>query len=107
VYQALKPGGRFAVEYRDGVLRILAMREPAEVIEEGIGGPIRRRFKGYDPERGAYLSEYCHLVRGETYQAASYIYTGPLMRLVMESRFALERSIRLSEQNFLDIYRKR
>lgn len=106
VHQALKPSGHFAVEYRDGILRLLTMREPEEVVEEGIDGPIRRRFTGYDPERGAYLSEYHHLVRGETYECAGYVYTGPLMRIVMESRFALKHSVRLSEQNFLDIYHK-
>ncbi|MCK4303511.1 MAG: class I SAM-dependent methyltransferase [Candidatus Eisenbacteria sp.] len=55
VYQALKPEGRLAVEYRDGVLRVLTMSEVKEVIEEGAEGQIERRFKEYDPARGAYV----------------------------------------------------
>jgi hypothetical protein len=45
VYQALESGGRFAVEYRGGVLRVMAMNESKEVIEEGAEGQIERRFK--------------------------------------------------------------
>jgi ubiquinone/menaquinone biosynthesis C-methylase UbiE len=106
VYQALKSGGRFAVEYRDGVLRVMTMSEPKKVIEEGAEGQIERRFKRYDPARGAFVAEYRHLVTGQVYEATGYVYTGPMMRLLLEVGFAFERSIRLSESRFLDIFVK-
>jgi len=106
VHRALKPGGRFAVGYRDGVLRVLAMREPANVIEEGAEGPIERRFKEYDPVRGAFVSEYRHLVTGQVYEATGYVYTGPVLRLLLEAEFDFDRSIRLGEGSFLDLYVK-
>jgi ubiquinone/menaquinone biosynthesis C-methylase UbiE len=107
VYRALKPGGRFALGHRDGVLRVLAMREPAHMIEEGAEGQIERRFKEYDPVRGAYLSEYRHLVTGEVYEGTGYIYTGPVLRILLEVGFDFQRSIRLGESSFLDIFLRR
>ena len=106
VHQALKPGGRFAVGYRDGVLRVMTMSEPREVIEEGAEGQIRRRFKEYDPARGAFVAEYRHLVTGQVYEATGYIYTGPMIRILLEVGFDFDRSIRLSESSFLDIFVK-
>jgi SAM-dependent methyltransferase len=107
VHRALKPGGLFALGYRDGVMRVLAMREPANVIEEGAEGQIERRFKKYDPARGVYVSEYRHLVTGQVYEATGYIYTGPVLRLLLEDGFGFERSIRLGESSFLDLYVRR
>ncbi len=106
VHQALKPGGRFAVGYRDGVLRVMTMSEPKEVIEEGAEGQIKRRFREYDPARGAYLSEYRHLVTGQVYEATGYVYTGPILRVLLEVGFDFDRSIRLSESSFLDVFVK-
>lgn len=106
VHQALKPDGRFALGYRDGVMRVLAMREPAVVIEEGAEGQIERRFKEYDPVRGAYVSEYRHLVTGQVYEATGYVYTGPVLRLLLEVGFDFDRSIHLGEGSLLDLYVK-
>jgi SAM-dependent methyltransferase len=106
VHQALKPGGRFAIGYRDGVLRVITMSEPKEVIEEGAKGQIERRFKEYDPARGAFVSEYRHLVTGQVYEATCYVYTGPLIRVLLEVGFDFDRSIRLSESSFLDVFVK-
>jgi SAM-dependent methyltransferase len=107
VHRALKPAGRLAIEYRDGVLRFLAMSDPEEVVEEGATGQIVRRFKEYDPELGAFMAELRHLASGETYEATAYLYTGPMIHLMMEDAFELERSIRLSKSGFLDVYLKR
>jgi ubiquinone/menaquinone biosynthesis C-methylase UbiE len=107
VFRALKTGGRFAIGYRDGLLRVADMSEPQEVVEQGSEGKIRRRFKEYDPALGAYKMEYRHLSRNETYDATGYVYTGPLIRIVMETRFEFERLIRLDKASFLDIYLKR
>jgi hypothetical protein len=103
----LKSSGRFVLHFRDGVLRVLKMREQRSVIEEGTDGPIERRFKLYDPERGAYVSEYRHLATGQIYEYTGYVYTGPLLRLVMQGGFQLERSIRLDEGSFVDVFIRR
>ena len=107
LYRALKPRGRFAFEYRDGVSRMMAMSEPKVVIEEGAEGRIERCFKRYDPAHGAFLSEYRHLVTGEVYEGKSYVYTAPMIRELMEVRFDFARSVPLSESSFLDVFVKR
>jgi ubiquinone/menaquinone biosynthesis C-methylase UbiE len=106
VFQALKSGGHFVIGYRDGLLRVADMSEPPEVIEQGFEGQVRRRFKEYDPTLGAYKMEYRHLSRNETYEAIGYVYTGPLIRIAMETKFEFEQSIRLGKASFLDIYSK-
>ena len=104
VRRALKPGGYFAFQYRDGVLRLMAMSDPANVTEEGAEGRIERRFLRYDPERGAFLSHYRHLATGTVHEGVSYIYTGPLLRAFMTPSFRLEQTLRLSEVSFLDLF---
>jgi ubiquinone/menaquinone biosynthesis C-methylase UbiE len=106
VFRALKIGGRFAIGYRDGLVRVADMSEPKEVVEQGFEGQIRRRFKEYDPALGAYKMEYRHLSRKETYDATGDVYTGPLIRLLLETRFEFKQSIRLEKASFLDIYSK-
>ena len=106
VYEALKPDGRFAVHYHDGLLRLKAMSEPREVIEEGAEGQIQRRFKKYDPALGAFMVDYRHLVTGEVYEGTCYVYTAPIVHVLLEVRFTFDRSIRLSEGRFLDIFVK-
>jgi len=106
VYQALKPEGRFAVEYHDGVLRVMTMSEPKVVIEEGAEGQIERHYKEYDPTRGACMAEYRHLVTGQVYEATGYVYTGPMMRVLLGVGFDFDRSSRLREGSFLDLFVK-
>jgi SAM-dependent methyltransferase len=106
VFDALKPGGRFILEYIDGLMRVASMSKPTEVVEQGVDSQIVRRFKGYDPATSAYTMEYHRLSTNETYECAEYVYVGPLIRLLMEVRFEFVRSIRL-EHSFLDVYIKR
>lgn len=107
VADALTPQGRLAIEHRDGLIRVVRMSEPREVVEQGAEDQILRRFIKYDPALGAYLSEYTNLTTGESYECTAYIYTGPLIRIVLEARFRVEQSIQLAEARFLDIYAKR
>ena len=107
VHKALKPDGRLALEYKDGVLRFLDMREPAFVVEQGVEGLVERHFQGYDPERGAFTTSYHNTVTGETQKVWSYLHTGPMLRAVMEPRFTFERGVRLEKYSFLDLYRRR
>ena len=76
------------------------------MIEEGAEGQIERCFKAYDPARGAFVMEYRHLVTGQVYEATSYIYIGQVIRLLLEVGFDFDRSIRMSESGFLDIFVK-
>ena len=106
VFNALKPGGYFILEYIDGLKRVAFMSEPEEVVEQGVDSRIVRRFKGYDPATSAYTMEYRRLSTNEVYECTEYVYVGPLIRLLMEVRFEFVRSIRL-EHSFLDVYIKR
>jgi SAM-dependent methyltransferase len=106
VFDALKPGGHLILEYIDGLKRVAFMSEPKEVVEQGLDSQIVRRFKEYDPVIGAYKMEYRRLSTNETYEAAGYVYTGPLIRLLMEVKFEFVQSIRL-DHSFMDVYVKR
>jgi SAM-dependent methyltransferase len=105
VCDALKPGGHFILEYRDGLERVASMSEPKEMVEQGVDSPVLRRFIEYDPVIGAYKMEYRRLSTNETYEATGYVYTGPLIRLLMEVRLELVQSIRL-DHSFIDVYIK-
>jgi hypothetical protein len=82
---------------------VASMSEPEEVIEQGVDGPIVRRFKGYDPATSAYTMEYRRVSTNEVYQCTEYVYVGPLIRLVMEARFEFVESVRL-DHSFMDVY---
>ncbi len=105
VCDALKPGGHLILEYRDGLERVASMSEPKEMVEQGVDSLIFRRFIEYDPVIGAFKMEYRRLSTNETYQATGYVYTGPLIRLLMEVRFEFVQSIRL-DHSFMDVYVK-
>jgi len=105
-FHALKPGGHLILEYRDGLERVASMSEPKEMVEQGVDSLVFRRFIEYDPVIGAYRMEYRRLSTDETYQATGYVYTGPLIRLLMEVRFEFVQSIRL-DHGFMDVYAKR
>jgi SAM-dependent methyltransferase len=106
VFDALKPGGHFILEYIDGLKRVAFMSEPKEVVEQGVDSQIVRRFKGYDPATSTYTMEYQRLSTNETYECTEYVYVGPLVRLLMEMKFELVQSIEL-DHSFMDVYIKR
>jgi hypothetical protein len=54
----------------------------------------------------AYKMEYRRLSTNEIYKGTEYVYTGPLIRLLMEMRFEFVQSIRL-DYSFMDVYIKR
>ena len=49
VFNGLKSGGHFILEYIDGLKQVASMSEPKEVVEQGVDSLVARRFKGYDP----------------------------------------------------------
>jgi 2-polyprenyl-3-methyl-5-hydroxy-6-metoxy-1,4-benzoquinol methylase len=68
VFDALKPGGHFILEYIDGLQRVAFMSEPKEVVEQGVDSQIVRRFIEYNPALSAYKMEYRRLSTNETYE---------------------------------------
>ncbi len=102
VSQALKPKGRFAIQYIDGVLYF--QKEKQGGVQQEEPQRITWRFKEYVPEKGAYVLVYKNESTGEEYEYTSYVYTRPLLRLLMAGLFRLERSIQQSE---LDVFLKR
>ena len=105
VFNALKPGGHFILEYIDGLERVAWMSEPEKVIEQGIHSQIARWFKGYDPATSSYKMEFRNLTTNEVCQVTEFVYVGPLIRLLLEIRFDFIQSIHL-DHSFLDIYTK-
>gem|GEM_PF-1870645 len=106
VWEALKHGGYFILEHIDGLERVAFMREPREVIEQGVDSQIVRRFVGYDAADGTYKMEYHRLSTDEKVLCTEYVYIGPLIRLLMEPRCEFVRSIPL-QHSFMDVYAKR
>ena len=106
VFNALKSGGHFILEYIDGLKRVASMSEPKEVVEQGVDSLIVRRFKGYDPATSTYTMEFRRLSTNEVYEATEYVYVGPLIRLLMEIRFEFLESVQL-DHSFMDVYIKR
>ena len=106
VFEALKPGGHFILEYIDGLKRVAYMSEPKEVVEQSLDSQIVRRFIEYDPATSAFKMEFRRLSTNETYEGTEYVYTGPLIRLLLEVRSEFVQSIRL-DHSFMDVYVKR
>jgi SAM-dependent methyltransferase len=106
VFDAVKPGGHFILEHIDGLERVAFLSELKEVVEQGADSQIVRRFQEYDPANSTYKMEYQRLSTNETYECTEYVYTGPLIRLLLEVRFEFVRSIRL-DHSFMDVYIKR
>ena len=105
VFNALKPGGHFLLEYVDGLERVEFMSDPEEVVEQGVDSQIARRFIEYNPTDGTYKMEFKHLSTNETYLGTEYVYIGPLIRLLMEPKFKFLESVQL-EHSFMDVYVK-
>lgn len=103
VFNALKPWGYFLLEYIDGLRRVASMSEPMEVVEQGYDSQIIRRFKGYDPATSAFTMEFKRLSTGEIYEGKEYVYTAPMIQLLMGVKFNLIQSIKL-DHSFLDVY---
>lgn len=107
IANALKPNGRFAVKYADGVYKY-AQRNPAlEGAYQETPEQITYRFKEYLPESGAGVNVIRNETRGEEYELKGYIYTAPIVRLAMRNAFNLEQHIALDNHQFLDVFVKR
>lgn len=107
IAHALKPGGRFAVKYMDGAYKYIQGTVKREGVYQETPERITYRFREYLPEIGASVNVIRNETRGQEYERRGYIYTPPIVRLALDSAFALEQHIALDTDQFLDVFRKR
>ena len=106
ITDALKPGGRFAIEYMDGFYRYIMEDGRQDMVYQEKPERITRCFKGYLPEIGAIVGTIRNETRGEEYDRKGYIYTPPMVQLVMGNYLELERHFELDKNQFLDVFVK-
>jgi SAM-dependent methyltransferase len=106
-FRAVKADGALVLEYQDGVMRNARESQARDTVVQEAPERIERRYRSYDPVRGAYVAEYRNVERNETCEYTGFIYTRPLIQLALEPRFRRESSVRLSERGFLDVFRPR
>jgi SAM-dependent methyltransferase len=104
---ALKPGGRFALQYHDGSYEYIQGTAAREGVYQEEPECISFRFEKYSPEDGAYVMLIHNEARGEQYLRKGFIYTIPMIKLITEAMLMLERHIVLEENHYLDVYVKR
>lgn len=107
VFSALRPSGRFALEYQDGIYRFIQARVEREGVYQKAPERITFRFKEYLPELGACLTTIRNEARGEEYDRRGYIYSVPVVRLIIGSALTLEQHVILDKDHFMDIFIKR
>jgi ubiquinone/menaquinone biosynthesis C-methylase UbiE len=106
VAAALKPMGRFIVQYHDGSYEYIKGGFTREGIYQEKPERITYRFEGYLPEIGAYVKRIRNETRGVEYQRKGFIYTVPVVQLAMSDRLKLDRHIVIAENHFMDIFVK-
>ena len=105
VENALRPGGRFVIHYIDGAYSFIEGSYPKEEVEQLEPVKITRRFKTYRAEDSAIVETYRNESTQEECDYTGYLYTAPMVRRIIGARLSLERSIRLGERSFLDVFR--
>lgn len=106
VFEALKPGGRFVLQYHDGSYNFIQGIAQREGIYQEAPERITFRFKEYLPNIGASVNTICNETRGEAYDRKAYIYTVPIVQLTACSLLALEQHIDVGSAHFVDIFLK-
>jgi SAM-dependent methyltransferase len=104
IWGALKPGGRFAVEYHDGSYGYMQGAAVRAGVYQEIPERIVFQFKEYLPEIGACVKTIRNETRSEEYDRKEYIYTVPTVECAMRSALELEQHIVLNENDFLDVF---
>jgi SAM-dependent methyltransferase len=104
IANALKPGGRFVVQYHDGSYETMQGIHAREGVYQEAPERVTFRSKGYLPEIGARVVAIRNETRGEEYERKSYIYTVPVVSLAMRSALEPEQHIILEENHFLDVF---
>ena len=101
---ALKPGGRFVLDYHDGKYDFIQGHGAREGVYQDAPERITFRFKEYLPEIGASVNTIRNETRGEEYDRKGYLYSVPIVHLALEDLLTLEQHIVLDENHFLDIF---
>lgn len=101
---ALKPGGCLVLDYHDGKYEFIQGYGVREGVYQEMPERITFRFKEYLPEIGASVHTIRNETRGEEYERKSYLYSVPIVHLVMDSVLKREMHIALAENHFLDIF---
>jgi len=107
LHRALVPDGHLILEFHDGIRRLRHESEPPERVTQEQPEKMSRRFIKYDPAQGAFLVEYHNHNRNETRLCQGFIYTAPLVRLLLAPHFELIQANNLNEHVFLDIYQRK
>jgi SAM-dependent methyltransferase len=103
---ALKPGGRFILDYHDGKYDLIQGHGLREGVYQETPERITFFFKQYLPEIGASVNTIRNETRGEAYERKGYLYSVPIVHLAMDSVLSLEQHIVLGENHFLDVFVK-
>ena len=103
---ALKPGGRFIVQYADGIYNFMRGDALREGVYQETPERITFRYKEYSPEIGAKINTIRNETRGEEYERKGYIYNPPMVRLAMGGFLTLEQHVTLDASQFLDVFVK-
>ena len=106
VARALKPGGRFVVRYIDGSHKFFQGNIAREGVYQEAPERITYRFKEYLPKVGASVNIIRNEAREEEYERKGYIFTVPVVHLVMGNLLKLEQHIVIDENQFIDIFIK-
>ena len=106
IASALKPGGRFVLDYHDGSYEFMHGRSAQQGVYQELPEQISFRYKGYLADIGAYVLTIRNEARGEEYERKAYIYTAPTVSLALRDTLELSQHIVLDENHFLDIFVK-
>ncbi len=104
IASALKPGGRFVLDFHDGSYAFMQGRAVREGVYQESPERITFRFKEYLPEIGSCVTTIRNETRREEYERKAFIYTVPIVQLAMRSALELEQHIILDENHFLNVF---
>lgn len=105
-FNALKPGGRFVLEYHDGSYKYIQGNVEREGVYQETPERITFRFKEYLPEIRASMKIIRNETLGIEYERKGYIYNVPVVQLAVSSVLSLEQHIVLGANHFLDVFIK-
>lgn len=106
VHAALKPGGRYILQYHDGCYKTMQGQAAREGVYQEAPERVTFRYKEYLPEIGATVNIILNESRNEQYLRKAYIYTVPVVQLITGTLLTLDQHIILEENHFLDIFIK-
>lgn len=104
---ALKPGGRFVVQYADGIYNFMRGDALRDGVYQETPERITFRYKEYLPEIGARINTIRNETRGEEYERKGYIYNPPMVQLAISGSLTLEQHVMLDASQFLDVFVKK